>query len=774
MKLKIHTDSVKKHTDVITCVGWTSNNELFTFGDDRRISRWSGDGDHLGDLPNSLYVQNADSIDVYITSMHWVPVTHGRPGQGTAEVFAAGGTDGKFYLCSKGGRVEKAVDAHKGALLCLKWNYEGSALVTAGEDGFVKIWSRSGMLRSGLVQIGYPVYSVAWSPDSDHILFTNGRNLIIKSLQPASKPNQWRAHDGVILKVDWNLVNGLILSAGEDKKYKVWDGFGRQLFSSSPNEYPITSIAWNPSGEMFAVGSYDSLRVCDKLGWSYAMEKTSSGSIFDIAWTPDGTQMACAGGSGVVVFGHVIHRRLEWKNQEVTILDDHRIHIQEVLQGSTENLEFRDRVVKASLGFGYLVVATATQCHIYNERNWNTPAIVDMATNGRVTCIQQCPECFVLVDTIAGVQIFSYDGRLMSSPKYPGLKAECVTPQTLSISSDILVLKDKADEKAIFIFETMTGRPLGTGQIKHTVDVAELGLNQSSSSVDRQLVLVDKNRDMFITTVIRPELKKLGTMVETFSWNSDNDLLVAMMDYKLVVWYYPNAIFVDEDIVPLTRFEKDGSTFGKNAQIVNFIGTQCTIRRADGALVTVSNVTPLPALLQEHARKKQWEEAIKLCRYVDIPELWACLAAMAVHGQDLHTAELAYAAIDEISKVRYITYIRDIPSSEGRAAELALLRRKPQEAENILLAANLVYRAIRMWISLFNWERALDLAVKYKTHVDTVMYFREKYIKGIGRRETNRKFVQYAQSVQVDWDKIQAKIAMEEDTERSRQSNRGR
>ena len=32
---------------------------------------------------------------------------------------------------------------------------------------------------------------------------------------------QWKAHDGVILKVDWNPVNNLILSGGEDCKYKV-------------------------------------------------------------------------------------------------------------------------------------------------------------------------------------------------------------------------------------------------------------------------------------------------------------------------------------------------------------------------------------------------------------------------------------------------------------------------------------------------------------------------------------------------------------------------
>jgi intraflagellar transport protein 80 len=80
---------------------------------------------------------------------------------------------------------------------------------------------------------------------------------------------------------------------------------------------------------------------------------------------------------------------------------------------------------------------------------------------------------------------------------------------------------------------------------------------------------------------------------------------------------------------------------------------------------------------------------------------------MAVYGQDLSTAEVAYAAIDEAQKVQFISYLKSIPSAEGRAAELALLKKQPREAESILLGANLTYRAIRMWMDLFNWERYL-------------------------------------------------------------------
>ena len=32
---------------------------------------------------------------------------------------------------------------------------------------------------------------------------------------------QWKAHDQIILKCDWNTVNNLIVSGGEDCRYKV-------------------------------------------------------------------------------------------------------------------------------------------------------------------------------------------------------------------------------------------------------------------------------------------------------------------------------------------------------------------------------------------------------------------------------------------------------------------------------------------------------------------------------------------------------------------------
>ncbi len=40
--------------------------------------------------------------------------------------------------------------------------------------------------------------------------------------------------------------------------------------------------------------------------------------------------------------------------------------------------------------------------------------------------------------------------------------------------------------------------------------------------------------------------------------------------------------------------------------------------------------------------------------------------------------------------------------------------------------AGLVYRAIKLNIKLFRWDRALDLAEQHNQHVDTVLWYRQR------------------------------------------------
>lgn len=80
-------------------------------------------------------------------------------------------------------------------------------------------------------------------------------------------------------------------------------------------------------------------------------------------------------------------------------------------------------------------------------------------------------------------------------------------------------------------------------------------------------------------------------------------------------------------------------------------------------------------------------------------------------------------------------------------AYVLLLSNRIDEAESNLLQGKFFYRAIKININLFRWDRALSLAISNKVHVDTVLYYRKKYLEGANLEETNAKFNELSKDV---------------------------
>ena len=174
MRFKIKRSERNKHTDIVSCVGYSNAGELFSVSDDQTVLKW----DQNGEFDSKIM-----EIDQPVVDMDWLP-----SGKGANEVVALACSDGSFKLVSKAGRVEKSIsEAHASAIISIKWSYEGAALATAGEDGQIKIWSRTGMLRSAVVQGSKPIYGVVWSPENDSILYCSDKNLTIVPTLPGNK-----------------------------------------------------------------------------------------------------------------------------------------------------------------------------------------------------------------------------------------------------------------------------------------------------------------------------------------------------------------------------------------------------------------------------------------------------------------------------------------------------------------------------------------------------------------------------------------------------------
>ena len=167
-QLKVNTWHTKKHKEFATGVSWSGSNDLLSVADDRTIWQWNVDGEPQAQLME---------VDSCCTDLLWYPSV--QAGNKGSDLFVVGCTDGSFKLISKTGRIEKSVQAHQGAVTALRWSNDGTSLATCGEDGLVKSWSRTGMFRAQLAQASGTIYTLCWSPESDAMLFSDGKHLVI-------------------------------------------------------------------------------------------------------------------------------------------------------------------------------------------------------------------------------------------------------------------------------------------------------------------------------------------------------------------------------------------------------------------------------------------------------------------------------------------------------------------------------------------------------------------------------------------------------------------
>ena len=78
---------------------------------------------------------------------------------------------------------------------------------------------------------------------------------------------------------------------------------------------------------------------------------------------------------------------------------------------------------------------------------------------------------------------------------------------------------------------------------------------------------------------------------------------------------------------------------------------------------------------------------------------------------------------------------------------MALLSGDLLTAEGILLQNGLTEEAVRINIEIYNWNRALELAIRHRKQLDEVLNARKEYLRVINKKETNQNFLEYMANV---------------------------
>jgi intraflagellar transport protein 80 len=163
-------------------------------------------------------------------------------------------------------------------------------------------------------------------------------------------------------------------------------------------------------------------------------------------------------------------------------------------------------------------------------------------------------------------------------------------------------------------------------------------------------------------------------MCNSFKWHEVQDIISAAADLRIHCWYYPNAIYVDKELMNMCKLVKEDNDIGRDGQIVSFYRNSINLKKKDGSQKIIAS-SPYPNMLLEYCNSNEWEKSIKLCRYIREEYLWAILAAISMNQRNIETAEICLANINSIEKVQFVLGLVN-QSPIVRKAELLLYYKK--------------------------------------------------------------------------------------------------
>jgi len=218
-----------------------------------------------------------------------------------------GGYDGRLIWAPVEGNSLKAtrtIEAHDGWIRAVAASPDQKLIATVGNDLKVKLWSASdGKLIREMLGHESHIYNVAFHPDGKRLVTGDLMcNLIEWDVETGKPARTWKAES--LLKYD--------------KTFKAFiGGFRSMTFSKDGNQLACSGIT-NVSNAFAGIGN-PSVPVFDWKKGELLTEHLSKGKLKGVGWGvaihPDGTIIACVGGSG----GHLLFWKPDDANEFFTM-----------------------------------------------------------------------------------------------------------------------------------------------------------------------------------------------------------------------------------------------------------------------------------------------------------------------------------------------------------------------------------------------------------------------------------------------------------------------
>jgi WD40 repeat protein len=217
------------------------------------------------------------------------------------KLLVSAGEDGTVRLWNLQGQSFAVWGANQVAIANVSFSPNGQILATAGEDGTVRLWNLQGQQLAELKGHRGRVKSVSFSPNGQ-LLATAGNDSTIRlwNLQ-GQQLAVMKGHTNEAWSVIFSPDGQTLASASEDGTIRLWNLQGQQLAQIEGNQGAIDSIKFSPNGRLLATaGENGTVRLWNLQGQLLKELKGHQSRVWSIIFSPDGKRLASAGEDSTV------------------------------------------------------------------------------------------------------------------------------------------------------------------------------------------------------------------------------------------------------------------------------------------------------------------------------------------------------------------------------------------------------------------------------------------------------------------------------------------
>jgi WD40 repeat protein/DNA-binding SARP family transcriptional activator len=269
---------------------------------------WSPDGNHL-----------------VVSSQTFSPGTHTCPAP-------------RVY--DRSGRSQNTLVGHAGNANAVDWSPDGSAILTAGDDGTVKIWQveeSAAYIRiaESATLAGHtgPIWDGEWSPSGDRLATASQDGTArVWDAQSGAELLAVFGHAGDVNALTWSPDGERLATAGADGTARVWalptgstenEDSAELLLVLAGHGDQVRSLDWAPDGTRIAtIGEEGTTRVWDAASGGELFKLLSAGGYLDyVVWSPTGDRLLTEGGINAIRVWDLSRQPLRLPDHEAEMHD---------------------------------------------------------------------------------------------------------------------------------------------------------------------------------------------------------------------------------------------------------------------------------------------------------------------------------------------------------------------------------------------------------------------------------------------------------------------